>query len=138
MDVNQDEELELKMQEIAKLEDFGCFEVSSLDNMKDGDKVFDITWVLTPSKARLAMRDLKARSDASTDSIHCPTPSAVANNIFEFKAAYFDMPMVVFDVVSAFPHANETERIFMKPLAEWIGDYVSKLGDKALPRNMVL
>ena len=62
--------------------------------------------------------------------IHSPTPSAVANNIIEFKAAYFDMVMVVFDVVSAFPHANEAERIFMKPPVECIEDYVSKHGDE--------
>jgi len=131
---DEEEELNLKREEISKLDDFVCFEIAKFCDLKRGDRVFDSTWVL----ARLAMRDLKAKSTADHEQIHCPTPSVVANNILEFKAAYFDMIMIVFDVVSAFPHAQGTDRIFRKPPTEWINDYMAKFGAKAIPQGELL
>ena len=46
--------------------------------------------------------------------------------------------MIAFDVVSAFPHAQETDRIFIKPPKESINDYTAKFGAKAIPQGELL
>ena len=60
-------------------------------------------------KSRLTVQDLKRFSNPDEDTIHCPTPSYVANSCMDYYAAVTNYPMIVLDVVSAFVHAHEKE-----------------------------
>ena len=74
-------------------------------------------------KSRLTLQDRRSFGD-SEEITRCPTPSSQTNNLMEFLAIYFAVPMWCFDVVSAFPHADESsEMIFLEPPPEWKNKY---------------
>ena len=110
--------LELRQEEISKLESFGCFRPVPLSSVSRSE-IYKHLWVETSEKSRLTLQDLR-RCGQLEEIVHCPTPSNITNNIMEAMSVYKNMPMVCFDVVSAFPHAAESsENIFMWPPLEW-------------------
>ena len=107
-------------EELDKLDLFQCF-VPELRSHCADVKVFRHLWVDTETKARLTLQDLKREAGDSDEVTHVPTPAAEANACMEFLAALYGWPMVIFDIVSAFPHATEArEDVFMDPPPEWL------------------
>ena len=77
-------------------------------NLNDYDKrmVFGTRWVDTMSKSRITVQDLKKFGEA-TGLTNCPTPSASTNALLEALCTIRGHSMAGFDIVSAFPHADE-------------------------------
>ena len=96
----------LRVQEIMKLESFGCFQPMERRLVPLGCRVFKHLWVDTADKSRLTLQDRKSYG-STTETTNCPKPTAQTNALMEFMAIYFQVPMWCFDVVSAFPHADE-------------------------------
>ena len=126
--MTEEQRLGLRWQELEKLQDLGCYEVVMRDQVPAGLRIFSTKWVDTLAKSRLTVRDLKAfgRTDEIT---FCPTPSAFTNAALEWKAVEERLPMLCFDVVSAFPHADEAlDTIMVVPPLEWTQRYREDFG----------
>ena len=112
-----------RREEIEKLKDFACFEVKWINEVPQGVRIFQHTWVDSESKSRLTMRDLRKYDSDPDEERHCPTPSSMSNAIFEWLAAHTGMDVTLIDVVSAFPHAPEkSEAVYLHPPTEWLED----------------
>jgi len=110
---------ELRVAEITKLTGFGCFEPYPYRLVSSEARIYRPLWVDTPNKSRLTLQDKRSFGDAE-EIVHCPTPSAQCNNCLEFVATWTKLPMWCWDVISAFPHAPESnDSVFMYPPAEW-------------------
>jgi hypothetical protein len=122
-----DYRMKLRLEEIAKLIDFGNFEAVPLADalqMVDRSEIYTSLWVDTDEKSRLALMDKRAYGRRDDELTHCPTPSSMANNMLELYALMSGLPMRTFDVVSAFVHAPENRvDVFMWPPREWINPY---------------
>jgi hypothetical protein len=70
-------------------------------------KILTTTWVDSDTKSRLAVRDLK-KFGATEEITHCPTPSSIAHRIIEYFVVTNSYMIDYFDIVSAFPHAPES------------------------------
>ena len=93
--------------------------------MNDYDKrlVFGTSWIDTLSKSRITVQDLKKFGDA-TGITNCPTPSAATNAFLEALCAIKGYSMAGFDIVSAFPHAEESsELIIVRPPREYVDEF---------------
>ena len=120
--IAQGERHDLRMQELLKLESFGSWKVV---NLNDYDKrmVFGTRWVDTMSKSRITVQDLKKFGEA-TGLTNCPTPSASTNALLEALCTIRGHSMAGFDIVSAFPHADESsEWIVVRPPQEFVDEF---------------
>ena len=128
----ENERLQLRLQEVEKLEMFSCFQPKVRSDVPGGTRIYRHTWVDTDAKSRLTVRDL--RRFGTEEQITCPTPTHTSNALFDYLVAALNLELVTFDVVSAFPHAEEqNEKIFMWPPAEWlqrddVRDWMAKQG----------
>ena len=117
---DEDQVYVYRIEEIHKLDDFGTFVSMPVANVPADVRIFDHRWVDSAAKSRLTMKDLKCYKSDSIEDKNCPTPSGVANGIFDWFTARFKKAVVCYDVVAAFPHAGESsDSIFMWPPAEW-------------------
>ena len=62
------------------------------------------------SKSRLTVQDFKHKGPCE-DIVHCPTPSMATNSAFDAFMVLKGYNMRAFDVVSAFPRAEEQNEI---------------------------
>ena len=108
-----------RLVEIEKLENFQCFFPKYRSELEPGAWVYEYLWVETPGKSRLTLQDRRTYGDPD-EITHCPTPSAETNNLMEYISIHYNMPMWVWDVVSAYPHSPESrENVYMRPPKEW-------------------
>ena len=111
---------ELRYDEIIKLEQMMTFEGKHRSLVPKDTRILFHKWVETTEKARLTAADKKSYGQTN-DLIHCPTPSAVVNNAMEALASSTGRPMLLFDVASAFPHADEEDpNVWMYPPKELV------------------
>jgi len=112
-----------RREEIGKLADFDTFEAVLRDEVPDGIRIFHHRWVDTAGKSRLTLKDLKVYGSDPVVEKSCPTPSQMANGLFDWYVIRFAKAMIVYDVVSAFPHAAErNKQVYMWPPQEWCDD----------------
>ena len=108
---------DLRLEEIAKLEAFGCFEPV---HEVQATSLLWCRWVDTSEKSRLTVADKRTYGNLDVNMlIHCPTPTSAATQILLGLASLYDYSVKTFDVVSAFPHAEETDQIYVVPPREW-------------------
>ncbi len=96
-----------------------------MSDVPEGVRVFGRTWVDTSEKSRVVVQDLKVfakhKELTTTPIVHSPTPRAVEHGIFDAYVAYNEYKAVYYDVVSAFPHAEEREdNIFVTAPKEYL------------------
>jgi len=90
-----------------------CFQPKAKAAVPGGTRIYGHTWVDTANESRLTVKDLRRYGTA--EQITCPTPSHTSNAFFDYIVVVFDLELCIFDVVSAFPHAEEqSSNIFMK------------------------
>ena len=109
---------EYRRDEVAKLSLFNSWQLRHRSTLPPGKRVFGFRWVDTPVKSRLTCQDLKCfdgKKDTTGRVIHCPTPHPISHGLFQAIAIHRGHYTTYFDVVSAFPHADETDdEIFME------------------------
>ena len=135
----EDERRQLRLTEISKLEMFNCFQPKHRREVPKGTRIYRHTWVDTDAKSRLTVKDL--RRFGTEEQITCPTPTHMSNALFDYLVVYFNLEMYSFDVVSAFPHAEEqNEKVFMWPPTEWLEreDVIEWMAKHNIPREELL
>jgi hypothetical protein len=110
---------EARLEELRKLLSFGAFTAVSVKDVPAGSKVFPFKWVDKmkdgSAKSRITVADLKSKSpETELVDIFAPTPSSLASNIFEAATLRRGLVSWSADVVSAFPHAGESELCYMR------------------------
>jgi hypothetical protein len=61
--------------------------------------------------------------EVQSEITHSPTPSSLTNRAFEFRAVYKKYNIVRYDVVSAFPHAEEKRDVYMRAPPEYLYEF---------------
>ena len=106
-------------EELAKLSRLDAFEALPVSSLPRGARVFRHLWVDTETKSRLTVQDRKA-DGATEEYVNVPVPAPQTNAIMELLCVVRGWAMYHFDVVSAFPHAQEVrDDIFVRPPPEW-------------------
>ena len=87
------------------------------DAMKTGAKIFSSRWVDHPKddKSRYCIREFNTGRD---DNVFAAASDSSTSRLIEFKASKNGYCSYLFDVTSAFTHADEDELIFLEPPEE--------------------
>ena len=83
-------------------------------------RILQYTWVDKPEKARWAVADRRTDGPCE-DIVHCPAPAPESNKVVQVVALLRQWPVYCFDVVSAFPHAEENDpSVYVRAPKEWV------------------
>ena len=124
-EMSHEERYEARVEELKKLLSFGGLVARRKADAR-GYSVMPHTWVDKMkdgvAKSRFTIADLKARSpDANPAELFSPTPTQLSTAIFETTLIKRGLMSISADVVSAYPHAEEKETIFVRiPKREFI------------------
>jgi len=126
--VSSDDKHSARLEELRKLLAFDSFVAVPL-TVGRGKPLFPFKWVDKMKdgaiKSRITVADLKSKDpNKELSEVFAPTPSKLAETIFEAVALRENLLTTSADVVSAFPHAKETEEVYMrvpKEFAEAVG-----------------
>eukprot|EP00971_Amphidinium_carterae_P190637 3783164-Amphidinium_carterae.1 len=129
-----------RAEELHKIEVlFQCFQPIHRKELPTGATVFGHRWVDSmrhgAPKSRLTLKDFRHVAKKQEDrvkikgewdseeitSVQSPAPSGLVNRLLMWLSTHYGHEVIVIDVVSAFPHAEErSDCIFMEPPSEWL------------------
>jgi hypothetical protein len=120
--VSKEDKYKARHAELVKLEDdFVAIKPIAMRSVPHGTKILNFVWVETIkdgcAKARWTVADVRGKE--TRDDVFSPTPSLLANRLFDVRALLRKENCVSADVVSAFPHAQENEDVWVRAPPEY-------------------